>query len=71
MAAKKWPAVSCGPFVPLVYIVFTIAMMLAALVARTKTSCYAIVVVFMGILVFRVWKRIVRKGHRSREEVSS
>ncbi|HYA87712.1 MAG TPA: amino acid permease [Nitrospirota bacterium] len=63
--------VPCGPLVSLVYIVFTIAMMLAALVTWTKTSCCAIVVVLMGIPVFLVWERIARKGHRSGEEVSS
>ena len=63
--------VPCGTLVPLVYIAFTIAMMLAALVTWTKTSCCAIAVVLLGIAVFHVRERIIRKGHRSRgEEVS-
>lgn len=43
--------VPCYPLVPLVYIAFTIAMMLAALLTWTKTSCCAIAVVLLGISV--------------------
>lgn len=46
------------PAIPLVYIAFTVAMMLAALMTWTKTSCVAVAVVLLGIAVFRVRERI-------------
>ncbi len=53
--------VPCHPFVPLLYSSLTIAMMLAALVAWTRTSCSAIAVVLLGIPIFLVRERIARR----------
>jgi len=46
------------PVIPLLYIAITIVMMLTALMTWTKTSCIAIAVVLLGIVVFRAWEGI-------------
>jgi len=49
------------PVLPIVYIISTVVMMTAALLAWTKTSVAAIAVVIIGIPVFYIWKRMGRK----------
>lgn len=46
------------PVLPLLYILLTIIMMLAALMTWTKTSLVAIVVVLLGMPAFHVWERM-------------
>jgi len=53
--------VPCYPFVPLLYVLFTVAMMIAALFNWTVPSFCAIAVILLGIPVFRLWKRPGRK----------
>ncbi len=49
------------PLVPLVYILFTVAMMTAALLTRTKTSLFAIAIVIIGIPIFYLWRWFTKK----------
>jgi len=49
------------PFVPLVYIISSITMMVAALMSWTSTSLFAIGVVVLGIPVFYLWQIFVNK----------
>jgi len=47
------------PVVPLVYVLLTLTMMIAALMNWTMTSLVAIGVLALGIPVFYVWKRFL------------
>lgn len=47
------------PLVPLVYIILTLSMMIAALVNWTKTSLIACAVVGVGVVVYFVWQKII------------
>ena len=46
------------PLVPLIYILLTITMMIAALLNWTTTSLFAIGVVIVGIPVFYIWQTV-------------
>lgn len=50
------------PFVPLVYIVLTVVMMIAGFLAWTKTSWFAISVVILGIPIFYIWRWIATRA---------
>jgi len=47
------------PVVPLIYIVLTFSMMVAALVNWTKTSLFACGVVAVGVVVYFIWQKIL------------
>jgi len=49
------------PLVPVLYITLTLAMMTAALMNWTTTSLFAIGVLALGVPVFYLWRRVVRK----------
>jgi basic amino acid/polyamine antiporter, APA family len=49
------------PVVPLIYILLTVVMMIAALLSWTTTSIFAIGVVIIGIPVFYIWKSTVNR----------
>ena len=49
------------PVIPLIYIVLTIGMMVTSLITSTKTSLFALLVVFVGISVFTLWQRFVKE----------
>jgi basic amino acid/polyamine antiporter, APA family len=49
------------PLVPLIYILLTIVMMIAALLSWTTTSIFAIGVVIIGIPVFYIWQFIANR----------
>jgi APA family basic amino acid/polyamine antiporter len=51
------------PIVPLVYISFTVTMMIAALLKWTTASFVAIAVVILGIPIFYVWQWFINKKH--------
>jgi len=57
--------VPCHPLAPLLFLSFTIAMMLAALITWTKTACCAVVVVLLGIPLFHVWERLSARRDRA------
>ncbi len=48
------------PLVPLIYILLTVAMMIAALLSWTTTSLFAIAITIVGIPVFFIWRSIVK-----------
>jgi basic amino acid/polyamine antiporter, APA family len=49
------------PVVPLIYIILTVAMMIAALLSWTTTSIFAIGIVIIGIPVFYIWESILKR----------
>jgi len=53
--------VPCYPFVPLIFVLLTIAIMIAALFNWTMPSLCAIVVILLGIPIFYFWKRLINK----------
>ncbi len=59
----KQPGLSKGfrvplfPLIPLIYILLTLGMMVTSLITSYKTVLTALGVVFLGILVFAVWKK--------------
>jgi APA family basic amino acid/polyamine antiporter len=50
------------PFIPLIYIVLTVVMMVAGFLAWTKTSWFAILVVMLGIPIFYIWRWITTRA---------
>lgn len=48
------------PVVPLIYIILTLSMMIAALVNWTKTSLFACGVVLVGVVVYFIWRKILQ-----------
>ena len=54
------------PFLPILFITLTIIMMLTALITWTKTSCFAIAVVLLGIPAFRIWERLSNKSRKTK-----
>ncbi len=51
------------PVVPLIYVSLTIIMMIAALLNWTRTSLFAIGVVIIGIPIFYLWQRIIKRNN--------
>ena len=50
------------PFVPLLYIIAALAIMLVLLLYKTQTTWPGLVIVLVGVPVYLLWSRVARRG---------